>query len=106
MEWNQIMEVTEPKNGKNVITLVSEFDFKGYSSLEDSQKMAMKLLNLIPEFLKFYEVCCINSKPTCLFNFDKQKTKRAQISNDTVFNNTDDLNESFKTVNGSILEIR
>ena len=48
MEWNQIMEVTEPKNGKNVITLVSEFDFKGYSSLEDSQKMAMKLLNLIP----------------------------------------------------------
>jgi hypothetical protein len=48
MEWNQIIELTEPKNGKNVITLVSEFDFKGYSTLEDSQKMAMKLLNLIP----------------------------------------------------------
>jgi hypothetical protein len=54
MEWNQIIEVSQAED-KILVSICSEFDFKGYSSLEDSQRMGIKFLDNFSSFSKYYE---------------------------------------------------
>ena len=54
MEWNQIIEICESEN-KILVSIISEFDFKGYSSLEDSNRMGLKVLENFKLYTKFYE---------------------------------------------------
>lgn len=61
MEWNQIVEIRESEK-KVLMTILSEFDFKGYSSLEDSQKMGLKLMKGLERFTKFLEMQALYKK--------------------------------------------
>lgn len=61
-----------------MITLSSEFDFKGYSSLDDSRTMTLKALN-VELFEKFLEARLIDSKGTSLFNLKLGEKKKRII---------------------------
>ena len=49
------------------MTILSKFDFKGYSSLEDNQKMGLKLMKGLEKFTKFIEMQVIYNKKMPMF---------------------------------------
>lgn len=48
------MEVCESED-KVLLSIGTEMDFKGYSSLEDSQRMGLKVIDSLKLFPKFHE---------------------------------------------------
>lgn len=54
MEWNQIVEICQAED-KVLLSIGTEMDFKGYSSLEDSQRMGLKVIDSLKLFSKFHE---------------------------------------------------
>ena len=48
-------------------------DFKGYSSIDDSSRMGLKVIEQITFFTKFYEAKEISNKSAKLFNLNNQK---------------------------------
>ncbi len=60
------------------MSISTEMDFKGYSSIDDSSRMGLKVLDSLKFFTKFYEAKEISSKSAKLFNLvvDKKVVRR------------------------------
>jgi hypothetical protein len=54
MKFSQVIEISKSKEDESMLlmSITTEADFKGYSSVSDNIAMSLHLLNNIPEFIK------------------------------------------------------
>lgn len=77
MEWNQIIEICEGKSeNKLLVTVVSDLDFKGYCSVEDSQNMGLKVMRNIKLLEAFMSEKQLSGRFNSFFNFGKLYAKK------------------------------